>query len=73
MTGPHRGACERDETSTLQDVIDDRGSEIAVVQRGTPVEERLVGGEHDRAQLDMALVDDMEEQVGGRVAVAEIA
>ena len=73
VTGPHRGALERDETSALQDAIDDRGSEIAVVQHGTPVDERLVSGEHDRAELDVAFVDDVEEQVGGRVAVAEIA
>ena len=74
MAGANQRALERDDAAAFQEAAEDRGGEVAVVQRGNPVGERLVGREDDRAALDVALVDEVEEQqVGGRAAVAEIA
>ena len=40
---------------------------------GAPVLEGLVGGEEHGAAAEMAVVDDMEEHVGGVAADAEVA
>ena len=63
----------RDIAAASQNAVDDRGGEVAVVQGDTPVGEGPVGSEHGRAALEAALVDDMEEPVGSRVAGAEVA
>lgn len=56
-----------------RNAVDERGGEVAVVQGDTPVGVRPVDSEHGRAARQVALVDDMEEPVGSRVAGAEAA
>jgi hypothetical protein len=58
--------------TALEDPVDDRGGQVVIVEDATPGVEGLVGGEDHRAVLEMALVDDVEEQVGGIVPASEI-
>lgn len=67
------GAVELEDASALEDAVDDGIGEILVVEHVAPSLGRLVGCEHHRAAADVALVDDMEQDVGGVVAVGEVA
>ncbi|HET6414095.1 MAG TPA: hypothetical protein VFG53_18700, partial [Anaeromyxobacter sp.] len=58
--------------AALEDAVDDGGREVLVVEDAAPGIERLVGGEDHRATLQVALVDDVEEHVGGVVAVGQV-
>lgn len=74
MLGPGAGAVEEDEPPALQCPVDDGIREIAVVEDIAPVRERrLVGGEEDGALADVAIVDDVEEDVGGVGSVGQVA
>ncbi len=45
VAGAHRGPFQGDDAATLEDAVDDGLGQVVVVQGGTPVLERLVGGE----------------------------
>src|SRR6266699_901817 len=65
-------AIELDYAASLENPVDDRVSEILVVQHVAPRGERFVGGEDHRALLPMAIVDDMEEHVCSIGPVGEV-
>jgi len=66
-------AAELDESTALEDSVNDGFGEVVVVEDSAPVVERLVGGEDDRPPTQVAMVDDLEEDVGGVGAVGEVA
>src|SRR5713101_1236486 len=73
VLGPHRRTIQREETTALQDAVDDRVGEVFVMQYASPLVERFVGGEDHRALLPMPIVDHVKEHVGGVGAAREIA
>src|SRR5713101_205570 len=73
VLGPHRRTIQREETTALQDAVDDRVGEVFVMQYASPLVERFVGGEDHRALLPMPIVDHVKEHVGGVGATREIA
>ena len=62
-----------DESSTLQDPIQDGGRQILIVQHLAPGAERFVGGEDHRALLQVAIIHHMEQNVGGILSVGQVA
>ena len=73
MAGAHGGSVERDDAAALKDAVEDGFAEVGVVQDAPPQLERLVGGEDHGATAAVAVVDDMEEDVGGVGTVGETA
>ena len=73
MAGAHGGSFKRDDAAALEDPVEDGFGEVGVVQDAPPELERLVGGEDHGAPAAVALVDDMEENVGGVGSVGEVA
>jgi hypothetical protein len=73
VSGAHGGAVELDDAAAFEDAVEDGGGEVFVVEDGAPGVEGLVGGEDHRAFSAVALVDDVEEHVGGVGAVGEVA
>ena len=73
MASAHRRSLQCDNAAALEDAVENGFGEIRVVQHLAPVFERLVGGEDHRLGALVALVDNMEEHVGGVGAVGEIA
>jgi hypothetical protein len=57
----------------LEDAIDDGVREVIVVEHGAPSSRAFVRREDHRAPADVALVDDVEEDVRGIVAVGQVA
>jgi hypothetical protein len=53
--------------------VEDGPGEIRVVRHAAPRGERLVGGEDHRALVQVAVIHDLEEDVGCVRAIAEIA
>jgi len=60
-------------SAALQDPVEDGLGEVRIVEHAAPGGQRLVGGEDHRPPMQMAVVDDLEEDVGGIGAVAEVA
>jgi len=69
---PHRRSVKRQEPPTLQDAVDDREGEVFIVQHAPPGIERCVRREDHGALVSMAIIDDVEEHVGGVGAVGKI-
>ena len=70
----HRGPVETQHAAALEDAVDDGLGEIVVVEHGAPGGlRRLVGGEDHRASADVALVDDVVQDVRRVGAVREVA
>ena len=65
VSGTHGGSLQRDDTAADEDVVETGFGEVGGVHGATPALERLVGGEEHGATAAMALVDDIEEDVGG--------
>ena len=57
--------------ATLEDAVENGFGEVGVAHGAPPEFERLVGGEEHRATAAVALVDDMEQDVGGVRSVSE--
>jgi hypothetical protein len=73
VAGAERGAVEGEEPTSLENAIDDGGGEVGVVQDAAPGIERLVGGEDHGATVQVAVVDDVEEDIGGVGAIGQVA
>ena len=65
MTRAARGSVKVDEASTFQNSIQDGGRQVLVVQHPSPLAERLIGGKDHRSFSQMAIVDDMKQDIGG--------
>lgn len=72
MLGPHRWTVELEQPPPFEYAIDDCLREVGVVKHPAPFGQRLVGRHDHRPLSQMALVDDVEEHVGGVGAVGEI-
>ena len=73
MRSSDRGAIERQETTTLEDAIDNRVRQVVIVKDAAPRVERLVRSEDHRALLAVPIVDDMKEHVSRVGTIREIA
>ena len=73
MAGAHGGSFERDDAAAFEDAVENGFGEVGVVQDTAPALEWLVGGEDHGAPAAVALVDDMDQDVGGVGAVGETA
>jgi hypothetical protein len=73
VLGADGRAVESEQATAFEDPINDGVGEVLVVQDGAPGLGVLVGGEDHGALADMAIVDDMEQDVGGFAAVGEVA
>ena len=73
MLGPDGRSVEAQESPSLEDAVDDGVGEIVVVEDAAPAPRMLVGGEDHRASSDVAVVDDVIEDVRCVVAVGEVA
>lgn len=72
MPGADGRTIEGDDSTTLEDAVDDRGSEVLVVKHGSPRRGRLVGREDHRAALEVPSVDDVEEDIGRIGSVGQV-
>ena len=73
VLGAHGRTVHPEEPAAVEDAVDDGVGEVLVVQHRAPSLRVLVGREEHRALLDVPLVDDVEEHIGGIVAVGEVA
>jgi hypothetical protein len=73
MPGPVGRAVEDEKLPLFEGSVDDGLGEVTVVEDIAPLgERRLVGGEDHGLALEGTFVDDVEEDVGGVVAVGEV-
>ena len=54
-----------DEASALEDAIQDGGRQVLIVQHPSPLAEWLIRGEDHRSFSQVAIVDDMKQDIGG--------
>lgn len=73
MSGPIGGAAQLEMPPPLQHAVEDGLGEIGVVEDPAPGAQRLVGREDHGALMQVALVDDVEEDVGRIRPIAQIA
>ena len=73
MAGAVGGPAQLEMAPSFEHPVEDRLGEIRVVEHSAPGAQRLVRREQHRAVMQVALVDDVEEDVGGIGPVAEIA
>jgi hypothetical protein len=73
MLRAHRGSVEQQQATAFQHPVDDRGSEVIVVQDGAPGVGVLVRREDHRALRLMAMIDDVIEHVRRIGAVGQVA
>ena len=74
MTGTVRGTVEDQQPAAFEGSVHDRLGQIMIMEDGAPSSQRrLVGREDDRPLLEMAVVDHMEEDIGGIETVGEVA
>ena len=62
-----------DKASTLQDTIQDRGRKVFIVQHLSPFAERLISGKDHRSFSQMAIIDDVKQDVGSILSIGQIA
>lgn len=72
MSRSIRGSSEFDESASFEDSIDDGFCEVGIVKHLGPRSKGLVGGEDHRSFLEIAAVDDLEEDVRGVLRVGEV-
>ena len=66
-------AAQMHDIATFQQAIDNRISEVRIVQHAAPRVRGLVRGDDNRAACEVAAVNDLEQQVGGIRAVGQVA
>lgn len=65
MPSPHRRAIEGQHTPTLEDPVEDRVSEVLVVEHAAPGGQGFVRREEHGPLLPVPVVDDVEQHVCG--------
>jgi hypothetical protein len=65
--GTHRWTVKREQAPALKNTINDRMSEVLIVEDTVPGSDRLVRGEDHRALLPMASVDDVKSTLAASV------
>ena len=73
VTGAVAGALELDMATSFQDAVEDGLGQVGIMEDLAPGGKGLVGGEEDGFALEVAFVDDLEEDVGGVVPETEVA
>ena len=74
MTGAVRGTVEDQQPTAFEGAVHDRLGQIMIMEDCAPRgQRRLVGREDDRPLLEVAVVDHMEEDIGGIEAVGKVA
>ena len=74
MAGAIRRAFKHEQPSSFEGAVDNRARQVVIMQDLAPLgHRRLVGRHEDGLALEMPVVDDVEEDVGGIGAVAQIA
>ena len=73
MFGPPGEASELDVLASPQNTVEDDLGEVPIVQDEPPVAEAFVGGEDHGFSVEVAVVNDAKEDVGGAVRVVEVA
>ena len=73
MSCAHGRTIELHHASPFQDTVDDGRGQIVVVEDRSPLPRVLVGREDHRAALQVPVVDDVEQDVGGVRTVGEVA
>ena len=66
-------AFEGDYAAAFEDAVEYGLGEVSAVQRSAPALDALVGGKEHRGAADMAVGDEMEEDVGVEAADTEVA
>jgi hypothetical protein len=61
-----------DESSAFQNSIQDGGRQVVVVQHLSPLAERFIGGKDHRSLSQVAIVDDMKQDIGGIGTVGSV-
>ncbi len=61
-----------DKASAFEDAIEDGGRQVVVMQHLPPLAERFIGGKDHRSFSQMAMVDDMKQDIGGIGPVGSI-
>jgi hypothetical protein len=72
VLGAARRTVELDEPAPLKRPVHNCGGQVGVVQDSPPLPEPLVGGEDHRAFLQMSVVHNVEQNVGGVGAVGQV-
>ena len=54
-----------DKASALEDAIQDGGRQVFVMQSLSPLAERFIGGKDHGSFSQVAMVDDMKQDIGG--------
>ena len=73
MLGPVGRAIHFEEPSPFEDAIDDGIRKVRVVEDASPGLEVFVGGEEHGAGFEVALVHDVEQNVGRVRPIGEVA
>jgi hypothetical protein len=73
VPGAHRRAVQLEQPTPFGDAIDDGLRKIGIVEHAARFLGRFIGREHQRALAQMALVDDVEEDVGGIGNIGEVS
>jgi hypothetical protein len=74
VTGPIAGPIDQHKPAFLQHVVHDGFRQIVVVQHfALCSQRRLIGGEKHRSVTQMAVVDHVEQHVGGIGSVGQVA
>src|ERR1700694_48389 len=73
MPGPSRGTIEVNQAAALQDTIQDGSCEVLVVQHLSPFTEWLVGGKDHGPFSQVAIINDMKQDVGSVLSIGQIA
>ena len=72
MPGTGGGPAQLEVAPSFEHAVEDGLSEIRIMEDPAPGTERLVGREQRGAVMQVALIDDVEEEVGGIGPIAEI-
>jgi hypothetical protein len=73
VAGAVAGAAELEVASALEDAVEESLGQVGIMEREPPGGKGLVGGKDHGLAGEVALIDDLEEHVGGVVAKGEIA
>ena len=55
----------QDKASALEDAIQDSGGQVVIMQYLSPIAERFIGSKDHGSFSQVAIVDDMKQDIGG--------